>query len=120
MFIRELSKCKEITSGDNALLKEIFNPLKDPLALNCSMAVARVQPGETTFLHRLKNSEVYYFLSGKGEMIVDGERKKVAAGFAVYVPPGAEQQVSSTGDSELVFICIVDPAWKKEDEEVLK
>ena len=42
------------------------------------------------------------------------------AGDVVYVPPRASQQIAATGDDELVFVCIVDPAWKPEDEEILE
>jgi mannose-6-phosphate isomerase-like protein (cupin superfamily) len=120
VFVRDLSKCKEMTSGDDTILKELFNPLKDALSLRYSLAVAKVKPRKTTRLHKLKSSEVYYILSGEGEMAVDREREKVRTGFAVYIPPGSEQQITNTGDSELVFICIVDPAWRKEDEEILE
>ena len=120
MFVRHLRDCEEITAGDNTRLRELFNPLKDPLELRYSLAVARVEPGGTTFLHRLETSEVYYILEGGGEMNIDGERRDVGAGDAVYIPPGAAQQITNTGDGELVFVCIVDPAWRAEDEEILE
>jgi mannose-6-phosphate isomerase-like protein (cupin superfamily) len=120
MFIRKISDCPEITAGDNAKLREVFNPQRDALDLRYSFAVARVAAGETTFLHRLRHSEVYHILSGTGEMRVDDEREGVAAGDVVYVPPGASQQIAATGNDELVFVCIVDPAWKPEDEEILE
>jgi mannose-6-phosphate isomerase-like protein (cupin superfamily) len=40
-------------------------------------------------------------------------------GDTVYIPPNAKQCIENIGDQELVFICIVDPAWKQEDEVVL-
>lgn len=120
MFVRRLDDCEEITAGDGTRLRELFNPLKDALDLRYSLAVARVEPGGTTFLHRLATSEVYYLLEGGGEMHIDGERRTVSAGDAVYIPPGATQQITNTGDGELVFVCIVDPAWNEEDEEILE
>lgn len=119
MFIRKLSRCAEITAGDDTRLRELFNPLTDPLDLRYSLAHARVQPGVTTRLHRLKHSEVYYIMSGEGEMEIEGERERVSPGCAVYIPPGARQRITNTGTDELVFLCIVDPAWKREDEEIL-
>ena len=44
----------------------------------------------------------------------------MSAGDVIYVPPGAEQQIAGTGERELVFVCIVDPAWKPENEEILE
>jgi mannose-6-phosphate isomerase-like protein (cupin superfamily) len=118
MFIRDLQKCKQFTSGDNCILRELFNPLKDTLDLKYSLAHAVVEPGKTTYSHRLKSSEVYYILKGRGEMHIDGETKKVRKGQAVYIPPYSVQRIKNTGRGDLVFLCIVDPAWKKEDEEI--
>jgi len=120
MFIRQLMKCKEITAGDDTRLRELFNPLADPLDLRYSLAHATVGPGMTTLLHRMKTSEVYYILVGAGEIEIDGEKSAVSPGDAVYIPPGSAQRITNTGGCGLVFIAIVDPAWRKEDEEVLK
>lgn len=119
MFVRNIEDREEIVAGDNTRLRELFNPLKDPLDLRYSLAVARVEPGGTTFLHRLRTSEVYYLLRGHGEMHIGDERRPVSEGDAVYIPPGATQQIENTGEGELEFVCIVDPAWRAEDEEIL-
>ncbi|MCH7548116.1 MAG: cupin domain-containing protein [Candidatus Krumholzibacteriota bacterium] len=120
MYIRRIGERVEFTAGDNTKLREVFNPLKETLDLRYSFAVARVAPGQTTFLHRLRNSEVYHILGGTGEMRVDDEREAVAAGDVIYVPPLASQQITNTGSVDLSFVCIVDPAWKPEDEEILE
>jgi len=120
VFIRRIRECTEFTAGDNTKLREIFNPLKDALDLRYSFAVARVAPGDTTLLHRLEHSEVYHILEGAGVMRIDDETEDVRAGDVIYVPPGASQQITGGGEGELVFVCIVDPAWKAEDEEILE
>jgi mannose-6-phosphate isomerase-like protein (cupin superfamily) len=51
-------------------------------------------------------------------MRVDDESETVCPGDAVYIPPGAKQQITNSGATDLLFLCIVDPAWRKEDEEV--
>jgi mannose-6-phosphate isomerase-like protein (cupin superfamily) len=119
MFIRDIASSDEIVAGDNTLLKELFNPLKDELKLQYSFAVGRVQLGGTTYLHRLKSSEVYFFLKGTAEITIDEETAVVGASQAIYIPPGASQQVKNVGNEELLFVCIVDPAWKADDEEIL-
>jgi mannose-6-phosphate isomerase-like protein (cupin superfamily) len=120
MLIRDIAGSKEIIAGDNTLLKELFNPLKDDLEFRYSFAVGRVQSGGTTYLHRLKHSELYFFLKGTAEVTINEETAVVGASQAVYVPPGASQQVKNVGGDELLFVCIVDPAWKEEDEEILE
>lgn len=119
MFVRELGNCPEFTAGDNTRLRELFNPLKDDLALRYSLAHARVAPGGVTLLHRLATSEVYYILEGEGEVEIDGEKRVVGPGAAVYIPPRAAQRIRNAGATEMVFVCIVDPAWRVEDEQVL-
>lgn len=120
IFIRDLKKCKEFSAGDNTLLRELFNPLKDKMDLRYSLAHATVKPGKTTYRHRLKTSEVYYILKGRGIMYIDDESEEVKEGQAIYIPPNAAQCIKNTGTTDLVFMCIVEPAWKKEDEDILE
>jgi mannose-6-phosphate isomerase-like protein (cupin superfamily) len=120
MFIRDIGSSQEIIAGDNTLLKELFNPLKDELEIGYSFAVGRVQPDGTTYLHRLQSSEVYFFLKGTAEVTVNDETAVIGASQAVYIPPGASQRVKNVGPDELLFVCIVDPAWKEEDEKILE
>jgi mannose-6-phosphate isomerase-like protein (cupin superfamily) len=120
MFIRDISRSQESIAGDNCLLKELFNPLKDlELDLRYSLAVGRIQMGGETYLHRLKSSEVYFLLKGTAEVYIDDEVGVVGAGQAFYVPPGSAQRVKNVGSEELLFACIVDPAWDADDEEIL-
>ena len=120
MFIRNLNDCPEFTAGDNCRLREVLHPDKADLAHRYSLAHAAVAPGQTTWLHALKTSEVYYILSGAGVMHIDGERAAVRPGDTVYIPPRAKQQITNTGGTDLLFLCIVDPAWRSEDEEIVE
>ena len=119
MFVRKLDDCEEFIAGDNCLLREILNPYKEVLALHYSLAHAVIRAGETTWSHRLRSSEVYYILEGEGIMHINGEDARVTPGSTVYIPPLTNQSITNTGKSDLRFICIVDPAWRKEDEEVM-
>ncbi len=119
MFIRELNECEEFVAGDNCLLREILHPEKQDLALRYSLAHAIVKPGDTTWAHRLKVSEVYYIIEGEGIMHINSEDAPVRPGSTVYIPPRAIQSITNSGKSELKFICIVDPAWRTEDEEIV-
>ena len=119
MYIKKLNDCKEIISGDNCRLREILNPLKDELSIRYSLAHAKVAPGDTTLKHRLAGLEVYYIITGKGIMYIDSEEREVQGGHTVYIPPQSMQCIKNTGEDELVFICIVDPPWTSDAEEVL-
>jgi mannose-6-phosphate isomerase-like protein (cupin superfamily) len=119
MIIRDIKKLDRFLSGDGVLLREILHGSKDNLEIGYSLAHALVAPGQSSLPHRLKTSEVYYVISGKGRMRVDDETRDVDRGQAVYIPPGAVQSIENTGRSDLEFLCIVSPAWRPEDEEIL-
>ncbi|MBW3624668.1 MAG: cupin domain-containing protein [Armatimonadetes bacterium] len=118
MYIKRLSECDEIVAGDHTLLRELLSPHHDPIEARYSLAVARIGPGLSSSPHALLTTEVYYLIQGKGIMVIDGEEREVGPGDAVYIPPRAVQYLRNTGEEEIVFICIVDPAWRAEDEIV--
>ena len=118
MLVQKLSACAEFIAGDSTHLRELLHPDKQPLALRYSLAHATLPVGQTSLPHSLKTSEVYYILSGSGEMHIDGETQMVEPGDAVYIPPNARQFIYNCGSEPLVFICIVDPAWRQEDETI--
>jgi len=118
MLIFDLAHGAEFIAGDGSRLRELFHPDKAALQLHYSLAHAQVSPGEKTLPHRLRSAEVYYILSGQAVMHIDRESAAVHAGCAVYIPPGAVQYLENTGTSTLQFLCIVDPPWRAEDEEV--
>ena len=120
MFIKDYKDCQEFIAGDGCLLREFLHPRNGDLKISYSFAHATVAPAEITALHRLKTSEVYYILEGRGLMFIDEESKPVYPKQAIYIPPYSRQQIKNIGDSDLKFICIVDPAWQPEDEEVFK
>ncbi|MFM7428158.1 MAG: cupin domain-containing protein [Elainella sp.] len=118
MLIRSLGDCPEFVAGDATLLRELLHPDKQSVQLRYNLAHAILAAGQTSTPHRLKTSEVYYVLSGRGEMHIDQETQVIQPGDAVYIPPGARQYVRNLGSEALVFLCIVDPAWRAEDEAV--
>jgi len=117
---RKLSDCVEIIAGDGTRLCELLHPDREyPFAGRYSLAHAVVPAGQTSCPHRLTTDEVYYILSGKGQMHINDEAAEVTAGDVIEIPPGATQWLANTGSDDLAFLCIVDPAWRREDEEAL-
>lgn len=106
-------------AGDNTILRELLHPDKADVQLRYSLAHAVVKPGQTSFRHKLKTSEVYYIMEGEGMMYIDDESAKVYPGQTIYIPPHSMQYIKNIGQSDLKFLCIVDPAWRPEDEVVL-
>jgi mannose-6-phosphate isomerase-like protein (cupin superfamily) len=120
MFVKNLLDCEEFIAGDHTRLRELLHPDKQPLALRYSLAHAIVAVGEASTPHALKTSEVYYILQGMGEMHINEEIQPVTEGDVVYIPPNARQFIHNCGNEPLMFLCIVDPAWRAEDEIVFE
>jgi len=120
MLIQKLNACDEFIAGDGTQLRELLHPDKQAVDLRYSLARAALPPGQTSVQHSLTTSEVYYILSGVGKMHIDDENQFVEAGDAVYIPPNAKQFIYNCGTEPLIFICIVDPALRKEDEKIFQ
>ena len=118
MLIRSRLDCDEFVAGDGTLLRELLHPDKQPIDLRYSLAQASVPVGQTSISHALATSEVYYILAGTGVMHIDAETQTVRSGDAIYIPPHAKQCIQNIGDEPIVLLCIVDPAWRKQDETV--
>ncbi len=118
MLVVDPKDCPLFVAGDKTKLRELLHPDKRDVALRYSLAHATVEAGQQSTPHRLRTSEVYYILSGVGTMHIDGEQQRVQAGQTVYIPPNATQFIANDGAESLVFLCIVDPAWRADDEEV--
>jgi mannose-6-phosphate isomerase-like protein (cupin superfamily) len=119
MYIKKLKDCPQFIAGDGSILRELLHADKGEFAFRYSLAHAIVKADLKTIPHKLKTSEVYYIISGSGRMFINDESQDVGPGCAIDIPPGAKQYIENTGDTDLEFICIVDPAWRLEDEEVL-
>ena len=50
--------------------------------------------------------EVYYFVSGTGEMQIDDNRFPVQPGMVTLIADGAFHRVFNTGSEDLYFVCV--------------
>lgn len=124
MHVFDTGVAEYFRARDECILCELVHPGRtdepDIMSLNCSLVHAIVKPGDRTLPHRLiGTSEIYYIISGKGMMYIEGESSPVSGGMAVVIPPGAIQNIVNTGNGNLEFIAVCDPAWRQEDEEIL-
>ncbi len=118
MFVKHLNDCKEFVAGDGSILRELLHPDKTALKIRYSLAHAKVPAGQRTKPHKLKSCEVYYIIAGQGLMHADQESFEVGPGCAVCIRPHTLQFIENTGNSDLCFLCIVDPPWQEGDEHV--
>lgn len=121
MIIRGIEECKYFKASDNTLICELLHPKNEDggLKIGYSIAHAILKAGESSLVHKLKNSvEVYYILEGKGIMYIDQEKKEVHSGQVIYIPPNSKQHIENTGNRELKSLAIVYPMWSGDDEEL--
>ena len=119
MMLKHLKDCHEITANDLSTLREILNPVKHAIDARYSLAWAMIRPGERTRPHRLTVTEVYFIITGTGRMYINNEEKRVKKHDTIYIPPHAVQSIQNTGQENLEFLCIVDPAWNPACEEIM-
>ena len=59
------------------------------------------------FVHAHKaNEEIYFILSGKGKVIVDGEDVDLNEGDWIRIAPAGKRQFFASSDSPISYICI--------------
>ncbi len=99
----------------------ITESLSEPGEAGISVARARVEVGEKTELHRLKDVvERYLVVEGEGLVEIEGlEPEVITAGDMVVIPAGKTQRIKNSGKCDLVFLCICSPAFTPECYEAL-
>ncbi len=63
-----------------------------------------LHPGSAIGYHLQKEDEVYYIISGTGEMLMNGKSFMVKQGDAILTRPGSSHGLRQTGKADLVII----------------
>jgi quercetin dioxygenase-like cupin family protein len=63
-----------------------------------------LHPGATIGEHRNDKDEIYYVLSGRGELLLDGKRREVGPGDAILTRNGSTHALAQRGKDDLVII----------------
>lgn len=61
-------------------------------------------PGSGVGLHEQHEDEIYYVLSGRGQMTLDGKTVDVTPGTAILTRPGSSHSLKQTGNEDLVVL----------------
>ena len=120
MSLRKNSEINSIQGNESTSIKQYFHPHNTLKGINYSVAQFTLEPGKKSKLHKMKSSEIYYILEGSGEISIDGESFHIEKDDSVYVPPNSKQFIKNSGSGNLRFLCIVEPAWKADDEILLE
>ncbi len=120
MSLRKNSEIDPIQGNEGTRIKPYFYPYNTLNGISYSLAQFVLEPGKKSKLHKMSSSEIYYILEGSGILYVNDEIHHLEKDDSVYVPPNARQLVENSADVNLKFLCIVEPAWKAEDEILLE
>jgi mannose-6-phosphate isomerase-like protein (cupin superfamily) len=120
MSLKQNSKIDFVKGYEGTKIKQYFHPQDTLNEIKYSLAQFTLDIGKKTKLHKIKSSEIYYILEGKGELKINEKIFSLEKDDSVYVPPNSNQFIENIGSTELRFLCIVEPAWKVEDEDILE
>jgi mannose-6-phosphate isomerase-like protein (cupin superfamily) len=112
----------EVTSKENAaalkskhgeiIYELIGKGIGDSTDLH-SVAYVVIPPGKSSLLHyHPVAEESYYFLTGKGKLLIEKEEAIVSPGQAVLIKPTKPHKISNIGETDLEFIAYCVPAWE--------
>jgi mannose-6-phosphate isomerase-like protein (cupin superfamily) len=59
-------------------------------------------------------------LEGNGKLKINEDTYNLEKDDSAYVPPNSKQFIENIGSINLKFLCIVEPAWKADDEILLE
>ena len=95
--------------GDVVKDNDIYQ-LKDNTSLkNLVLSSTLLHAGKETTGHKHEGQEeVYFFVSGFGEMSVDDKRFNVKPGDIVLIEDGEFHRVYNTSQQDLYFVCVFD------------
>lgn len=65
-----------------------------------------LHPGATIGEHLNDKDEIYYVLSGRGELLLDGQSREVGAGDAILTRDGSTHALAQRGKDDLVIIVV--------------
>jgi len=110
MDVAALDHVESFTTKDGSAIRELHHTAAQ------SLAEATLAPGQATILHHHRLSEeIYFVLDGTGSMELDGERRHVAAGDAILIPPGGRHTLANDGEAPLRILCCCSPPYSDDD-----
>jgi len=113
MNVRNIEAQAPFTTKDGSTIRSILDRTNAPVE-NQSLAEASLPAGACTERHYHRASEeIYFILSGNGEMSVGDETRTITTGDAVLIPPGAWHTLRAT--TPMRFLCCCAPPYSHED-----
>ena len=114
MKITNLDQCESCAvdmEGASGVIRQV--PIgKADGAPNFSIRVFSLEPGGHTPHHEHESEHLNYIIEGCGEVLDGQNPKPVSAGDFVLVKPHEKHQYRNTGNTPLVFLCMVPSSFE--------
>jgi mannose-6-phosphate isomerase-like protein (cupin superfamily) len=120
MIIGDLNETKGRTYPARRLTQNLVGGASPVQCENFAMGYVTLEPnGGQVPWHNQDSEEVYFVISGTGEMCLGDERRELIGGQIVQIPPGVFHQLTNIGNEALQFIYCYGPAgdvahWRQE------
>lgn len=115
MDIQNIDRVPAFTTLDGSEIRELLAHRNSSIR-NQSLAEARLSPGQSTTPHFHRQSEeIYYILSGDGQMRLGDDVRAVGPGDAIAIPPGIVHQLTNTSEGVLKLLCCCAPGYEHDD-----
>jgi len=75
------------------------------------LASATLETGKKIEPHVDPMEEIYFIMSGEGEMTVGDETRQVVPGDAIWIPAGSAHSLLNTGRDKCFILVVASPAW---------
>ena len=92
------------TTTDNAFYqKEVY------IDENCQIVMMNIEPGDDIGEETHDADQSTFFVSGEGQVVIDGHRTKVVANHLVVIPKGAKHNIINKGEEPLKLFTVYSP-----------
>ena len=109
MELRSLADIGAFVTKDGSMIRELHHTAAQ------SLAEASLEAGQATQRHyHARTEEIYLVTAGGGILEVDGEKRDVAAGDAVLIPPTAWHELVAGADGARL-LCMCAPPYSHDD-----
>ena len=75
------------------------------------LACATLEKGKAIESHVDPMEEIYFIMSGEGEMTVGEDTRHVVPGDAIWIPAGSAHSLVNTGPNVCFILVVASPAW---------
>ncbi|WP_342305731.1 cache domain-containing protein [Methanolobus sp. ZRKC5] len=122
VYDKNLEDIDDINHFGDATVRNLINPNRVEMGMDMDYSIAHftVKTGATLDTLIMKNPETYYVLEGEGMLYIEDVPFELNKGQLVLVPANAKQYIENTGDVDLEFLSINQPAWEPQNEIILE